>query len=361
MKEYKDSQGNIIREFDFNDWKEGKIFDTKEPGKKPLENKDTRELWYEYLPVDQYNLIRKEQEKIYWKKVEDQFARVIEYFKNLINISFNKERLIGKEIEKIEFLLFAKQNISSTITFDQTQLSWLRALYPKLIERGEREFHFIDFQGTSPKDRYHILTETHAKYLEWLKGEKPKYEFDFNKDLKKEKEIERWENKLKFWQRRKSDYRIRGVNLISDTDYKIRIKEKIKMLQELIYDKEKEELRKIVDLPQKDRTPKVSKPFHEYLVHPKRKLLADEIKKEFNTEIGKGIRLIIESLLDHDPPLITIENRQRLDIYKALKKYLNRNIGSYQSIFNYQYSPQKHKLDFDSVSIRLKFILDKLQ
>jgi len=103
-----------------------------------------------------------------------------------------------------------------------------------------------------------------------------------------------------------------------------------------------------------------SKPFPGYLLHKRRELLAKEIKNEFNTEIGKEIRLLIEALIVSNPPLLTIENRKRKAIYNALKEYLNRNIGSYQSIFDYKFDPKTDELDFDSINTKLQFILTKI-
>ena len=52
MKEYKDEKGNLIREFDFNDWKKGKKFENwLYPGKEDIE---TGKTWQEYIPADQF-------------------------------------------------------------------------------------------------------------------------------------------------------------------------------------------------------------------------------------------------------------------------------------------------------------------
>jgi hypothetical protein len=102
---------------------------------------------------------------------------------------------------------------------------------------------------------------------------------------------------------------------------------------------------------------KIKKLFPDYLLHEKRSVLADRLKKEFITEKGKGIRLMIEVLLANKPPLIAIENRERTNIYNALKAFFDRNIGTYQSIFNYGFDMVSDEKDFQSIRTKLEFVL----
>jgi len=100
------------------------------------------------------------------------------------------------------------------------------------------------------------------------------------------------------------------------------------------------------------------KKFPEYLIHPTRGLLAKRIKSEFSTEYGKGIRLLIEALISKQ--ILTIENRQRTAVHNALKKYLNREIGTYQSIFVYAKELVTCGLDFEAIDKKLGFILESI-
>lgn len=105
---------------------------------------------------------------------------------------------------------------------------------------------------------------------------------------------------------------------------------------------------------------KIEKQFPDYLLHEKRAALAERLKAEFATEKGKGIRLMIEALMTSDPPLITIENRQRKIIYNALKDYFCRDIGSRQSIFDLKSEEIRDDKDFQDIKVKLNFILKSL-
>ena len=87
--------------------------------------------------------------------------------------------------------------------------------------------------------------------------------------------------------------------------------------------------------------------------------LAEKLKTEFNTETGKGIRLMIESLQAHEPKLLSIENRQRKAIYTALKIFFNRDIGTRQSIFDYKFDRITDEIDFSAIRLKLNFILNE--
>jgi hypothetical protein len=109
-----------------------------------------------------------------------------------------------------------------------------------------------------------------------------------------------------------------------------------------------------------DRFPKPVRLFPDYLLHERRDELAEKLKTEFTTEKGKGIRLMIEALLADKPPLITIENRERKNIYTALKTFFDRNIGTYQSIFDYKFDMISDWKDFESIKAKLDFLLTSL-
>jgi hypothetical protein len=109
--------------------------------------------------------------------------------------------------------------------------------------------------------------------------------------------------------------------------------------------------------PEYLESPKTKKSFPQYILHDKRESLALKLKTEFVTEKGKGIRLMLEALRSNEPPLINIENRERTNIYNAMKIFFERNIGSYQSIFSYPFNMVTDSKDFEGFRTRLNFII----
>jgi hypothetical protein len=106
-----------------------------------------------------------------------------------------------------------------------------------------------------------------------------------------------------------------------------------------------------------ERPPLNVKTFPEYLLLKEPVRLATLLKTEFNVEKGKGVRLMIDVLKDMG--ILTIENRKRKAIYEALKIYFDRDIGSYQGIFDYK--RDKDKPDYESVKERIAFVLTNIK
>lgn len=111
---------------------------------------------------------------------------------------------------------------------------------------------------------------------------------------------------------------------------------------------------------ERSKFPEIQKSFPEYLLHDSRDKLANKLKEEFKTDIGKNIRLMIEALQNNNPQLINIEARQRKAIYRAIKDYFNRNIGTYQSIISPKLLDLESNPDYNSIKGRLDFILKQL-
>ena len=103
------------------------------------------------------------------------------------------------------------------------------------------------------------------------------------------------------------------------------------------------------------------KSFSDYLLHEKRDKLAEEIRKEFSTEKGKAIRLLIAVMENDNPPLIIIGTRQGKDVYKSMCDYFNWDIGSYQSVFNYKINSKYDQKDLENTKARLNHILNSLK
>jgi hypothetical protein len=113
---------------------------------------------------------------------------------------------------------------------------------------------------------------------------------------------------------------------------------------------------------QPDDTPLSQKPklpFFKYLLHNKPEQLANELRAKFNTEKGKGIRFMIESLEKNEPPLLTIGDRQKKEIYDSLKLFFGRDIGTYNGIFQCEIN-KTYSSGFSSASRKLDFILKSI-
>lgn len=114
-------------------------------------------------------------------------------------------------------------------------------------------------------------------------------------------------------------------------------------------------------IPATETSNYIAKPFPEYLLHPEKMKLANEIKKEFSTEKGKSIRLLLHVLENNNPPFITIGYRQAKEVHKAMSDFFGRNIGKYQSVFDYKVDIKLNRKDLENISTRLNHILSKLQ
>ena len=99
------------------------------------------------------------------------------------------------------------------------------------------------------------------------------------------------------------------------------------------------------------------KVFAEYLLHENRYKLADAIKNEFSIEKGKAIRLLLHVLENSNPPIITIVYGQKKVLHTAMTEFFGRNIGRYQSVFDYKVDEKIDKKDLESISTRLNHIL----
>jgi hypothetical protein len=100
------------------------------------------------------------------------------------------------------------------------------------------------------------------------------------------------------------------------------------------------------------------KSFPEFLLHGERDKLAEMLQSEFRIEKGKSIALIILVLQNHG--ILNLGNRQRTNLFNALKSYFNRNIGSKQSIFDYKFNESADKDDYKSFEKRIDYLLEKI-
>jgi hypothetical protein len=105
---------------------------------------------------------------------------------------------------------------------------------------------------------------------------------------------------------------------------------------------------------------KSTKSFPQFLLHEKQEVLAEKLKMEFKTEKGKKMRLIVETMQSHDPALISVGSREKNSLYLAMKTFFSHDIGSYQSIFDYNFSAKTDKEDLKSIETRINFLLESL-
>jgi hypothetical protein len=103
-----------------------------------------------------------------------------------------------------------------------------------------------------------------------------------------------------------------------------------------------------------------SKVFSDYLNHEKKNKLADELKKEFSIEKGKGIKLMLKALEEFSPKILIRGSRDNTAIYKSLKTFFDRDIGSKNSILDFTYNEANHKEDFENIKIRVAAIVESL-
>lgn len=111
---------------------------------------------------------------------------------------------------------------------------------------------------------------------------------------------------------------------------------------------------------QSSKPTKKTKEFPAFLIHQQKEKLAKALRAEFSNEKGKGIRLMIEALKAYTPPLITYGDRERKALHEAMKNYFNSNIGTSNSIFQYDYCPKRDRESLNGASARIDYILENL-
>lgn len=108
---------------------------------------------------------------------------------------------------------------------------------------------------------------------------------------------------------------------------------------------------------QSSKPTKKKKEFPAFLIHKQKIKLADALKAEFSNEKGKGIRLMIEALKAYNTKLITCGYGEKMALYNAMENYFNWNIGTYNSIFQYDYCPENNQESLELVTARIDHIL----
>lgn len=110
---------------------------------------------------------------------------------------------------------------------------------------------------------------------------------------------------------------------------------------------------------QPEKSEKKVKSFADFLIHCNKTVLATAIKKEFTTEKGKNMRLLIEAMKQSNPPMLSYCNGEGMALYKTLLDFFCHDIGSYNSIFGYDYK-EADASDVEAKMVRLNFIIENM-
>ncbi|HEY5592849.1 MAG TPA: hypothetical protein VIK55_17765, partial [Paludibacter sp.] len=118
----------------------------------------------------------------------------------------------------------------------------------------------------------------------------------------------------------------------------------------------------VIKTPKNESKPitELNKPFPAFLIHQQKVKLAEALRAEFSAEKGKAIRLMIEALKDHTPTLIAFRDREKKALYESMKVYFNRDIASYNAIFQCDYYFERDQESLVSTSVRIDHILENL-
>ena len=111
---------------------------------------------------------------------------------------------------------------------------------------------------------------------------------------------------------------------------------------------------------QSSKPTKKAKPFPAFLIHEQKIKLAEALKAEFSNEKSKAIRLMIEALKAHKPKLITCGYGENKALFNAMENYFNWYIGTYNSIFLYDYHSDRNQESLELVTARIDHILQHL-
>lgn len=105
-----------------------------------------------------------------------------------------------------------------------------------------------------------------------------------------------------------------------------------------------------VSIPQKE------KHFRDFISHEKNTEIETAILKKYPTIKGKKLRYIIEFLIEKK--LLIITYGTQTELYDALKRTFNCNIGTYPSIFGYKINENKDS-DYSRITNELETILNQ--
>ena len=106
---------------------------------------------------------------------------------------------------------------------------------------------------------------------------------------------------------------------------------------------------------------KPTKSFHDFLLHTDKVALASALKKEFTTEKGRAIRILLEAMKSMDPPIMAYCNGEAKALHDAMKLFFCHDIGSYNGIFNYKFNAGYDAADLEAMKVRFRFVLEQIK
>jgi hypothetical protein len=174
MKKYKNSKGITVEEYGFEDWK-NRVFvsGNLKPEMRKTKILSTGEIYYFYLPLEEVEKIRAEQERIYWAAVEIHYSNLRAKFEGLILETGNKDRLLKTEIEKFEYIFFPESRIGKDppVGLDMAKFSGYADYYQKAFIERDFDFTLIEYNENPifTRANWAAAIYARAKYFEWLK------------------------------------------------------------------------------------------------------------------------------------------------------------------------------------------------
>lgn len=116
----------------------------------------------------------------------------------------------------------------------------------------------------------------------------------------------------------------------------------------------------IPTVPADSMAVKKVKTFADFLLHADRERLAQALKKEFSTDKGRMISLLIHALQEHTPPLLMVCKRENKALHEAMSQYFGRDIGAYKTIMDYDVKNKKNSHNLNLIRGKVQYIIDYL-
>lgn len=188
MKEYLEN-GIKVKEYCYEDWWTGKFSNWLGTIKYTVQNNDTKEIFIDYLPAEEYDKIIAKQKELFLQKVAEEVKHFKLRFDSTYESSENKDYFQKNEIEKYEKLLFqekfrlpgilmSNEMPIQGLPYSVLQIRDIRELYDKLIVKGDKDYSKTSSPncqfGIGVGDFHNVRVEAIAQYYEWIKIYKPK-------------------------------------------------------------------------------------------------------------------------------------------------------------------------------------------
>jgi hypothetical protein len=180
MKEYIEN-GFKIKEYSYEDWWEGRA--EIRGGKHLINDLDTKEKYYNFLPLDVWDRILSKKRELFEGEVNRNLEWNQKSFLDTLKKSENKERLLQIETEKYDQLFhneklplgnsfFGIRPIEG-FNFSDSEIASIRKIYIERIVRGKKDYSLTKSPNMQINigigDYHHVRVESMFKYFKWLK------------------------------------------------------------------------------------------------------------------------------------------------------------------------------------------------